>query len=80
MTMDMPENVDTAITRFSRRVSRHSAVGGCVRDSLLGKFERLGHNDLGEAGEYEIRVCRLSLHRHGHKARTTKISTASRLK
>ena len=37
MTMDMPKNVDTAINLLQSAVFEAYAVGGCVRDSLLGK-------------------------------------------
>lgn len=38
MTMDMPKNVDTAITLLQSAGFEAYAVGGCVRDSLLGKI------------------------------------------
>lgn len=37
MTMDMPKNVDTAINLLQSAGFEAYAVGGCVRDSLLGK-------------------------------------------
>lgn len=37
MTMDMPKNVDTAINLLQLAGFEAYAVGGCVRDSLLGK-------------------------------------------
>lgn len=37
MTMDMPKNVDTAINLLQSEGFEAYAVGGCVRDSLLGK-------------------------------------------
>lgn len=37
MTMDMPKNVDTAIDLLQSAGFEAYAVGGCVRDSLLGK-------------------------------------------
>ena len=37
MTMDMPKNVDTAINLLQSVGFESYAVGGCVRDSLLGK-------------------------------------------
>lgn len=37
MTMDMPKNVDTAINLLQSVGFEAYAVGGCVRDSLLGK-------------------------------------------
>lgn len=37
MTMDMPRNVDTAINLLQSAGFEAYAVGGCVRDSLLGK-------------------------------------------
>ena len=37
MTMDMPKNVDTAINLLQSAGFKAYAVGGCVRDSLLGK-------------------------------------------
>ena len=37
MTMDMPKNVDTAINLIQSAGFEAYAVGGCVRDSLLGK-------------------------------------------
>lgn len=37
MTMDMPKNVDTAINLLQSACFEAYAVGGCVRDSLLGK-------------------------------------------
>lgn len=37
MTMDMPKNVDTAISLLQSAGFEAYAVGGCVRDSLLGK-------------------------------------------
>ncbi len=37
MTMDMPKNVDTAINLLRSAGFEAYAVGGCVRDSLLGK-------------------------------------------
>lgn len=37
MTMDMPKNVDIAINLLQSAVFEAYAVGGCVRDSLLGK-------------------------------------------
>lgn len=37
MTMDMPKNVDTAINLLQSTGFEAYAVGGCVRDSLLGK-------------------------------------------
>lgn len=37
MTMDMPKNVDTAINLLQSAGYEGYAVGGCVRDSLLGK-------------------------------------------
>lgn len=37
MTMDMPKNVDTAINLLQSAGLEAYAVGGCVRDSLLGK-------------------------------------------
>lgn len=37
MTMDMPKNVDTAINLLQSAGFEVYAVGGCVRDSLLGK-------------------------------------------
>ena len=37
MTMDMPKNVDTAINLLQSAGFESYAVGGCVRDSLLGK-------------------------------------------
>lgn len=37
MTMDMPKNVDTAINLLQSAGYEAYAVGGCVRDSLLGK-------------------------------------------
>lgn len=37
MTMDMPKNVDIAINLFQSAGFEAYAVGGCVRDSLLGK-------------------------------------------
>ena len=57
--MDMPKNVDIAINLLQAPGVEAYAVGGCVRDSLLGKTPN----------DWDIRVCRLSLHRHGHKAR-----------
>ena len=38
MTMDMPKNVDTAINLLQSAGFEAYAVGGCVRDSLLGKI------------------------------------------
>ena len=38
MTMDMPKNVDTAINLLQLAGFEAYAVGGCVRDSLLGKI------------------------------------------
>lgn len=37
MTIDMPKNVDTAINLLQSAGFEAYAVGGCVRDSLLGK-------------------------------------------
>lgn len=37
MTMDMPKNVDIAINLLQSAGFEAYAVGGCVRDSLLGK-------------------------------------------
>jgi tRNA nucleotidyltransferase (CCA-adding enzyme) len=37
LTMDMPKNVDTAINLLQSAGFEAYAVGGCVRDSLLGK-------------------------------------------
>lgn len=37
MTMDIPKNVDTAINLLQSAGFEAYAVGGCVRDSLLGK-------------------------------------------
>lgn len=37
MTLDMPKNVDTAINLLQSAGFEAYAVGGCVRDSLLGK-------------------------------------------
>ena len=37
MTMDMPKNVDTAINLLQSAGFEAYAVGGCVRDSLIGK-------------------------------------------
>lgn len=37
MTMDIPKNVDTAISLLQSAGFEAYAVGGCVRDSLLGK-------------------------------------------
>ena len=37
MTMDMPKNVDIAINLLQSEGFEAYAVGGCVRDSLLGK-------------------------------------------
>ena len=37
MTMDMPKNVDSAINLLQSAGFEAYAVGGCVRDSLLGK-------------------------------------------
>lgn len=37
MTMDMPKNVDTAINLLQSAGFEAYVVGGCVRDSLLGK-------------------------------------------
>ena len=37
MTMDMPKNVDTAINLLQSAGFEAYAVGGCVRDSLLGR-------------------------------------------
>lgn len=37
MTVDMPKNVDTAINLLQSAGFEAYAVGGCVRDSLLGK-------------------------------------------
>lgn len=38
MTMDMPKNVNTAINLLQSAGFEAYAVGGCVRDSLLGKI------------------------------------------
>jgi len=38
LTMDMPKNVDTAINLLQSAGFEAYAVGGCVRDSLLGKI------------------------------------------
>lgn len=37
MKMDMPKNVDTAIGLLQSAGFEAYAVGGCVRDTLLGK-------------------------------------------
>ena len=55
MKIQLPEKVNRIITTLQKHGFEAYAVGGCVRDSFLGRVP--GDWDIGSAGRDKVIIC-----------------------